>query len=113
MNTLEEGSMLEGRPSYSNKNYKTSESKSPDRLNAVWRDPAAASQASARAVEMILRINMQDKEPQAIIVFEGDKADDLVNRFCQQNKIKDSNKFQKLKKTIESQIFDHRSRSNY
>ena len=70
------------------------------------------SVSSARNIEMVLRINMQDREPQAFTVFEGDKAEDLAAQFCRQHNIVDSSKYYKLKKIVESQIQDHRFKSS-
>lgn len=45
---------------------------------------------------------MKDKDPQAITVFEGDRAEDLTNDFCRQHNITDSEKYYKLKQNLES-----------
>jgi len=35
----------------------------------------------SRLLECVVRINMKDKGPQSINVYEGDQVDDLANEF--------------------------------
>lgn len=99
--------MVGGNIPYSYKNYRNSErANTPEKINKENKNKVLSQNAmsctSARTVEMVLRINMQDREPQAITVFQGDKAEDLAAKFCDHHKISDSSRKRKLKKIVES-----------
>ena len=45
-----------------------------------------------RILECIVRINMKDKGPQTIEVYEGDQVNDLANNFMTKHEITDKEK---------------------
>ena len=64
--------------------------------------------AETRELELVVRINMKDKGPQSINVYEGDTADDLAREFCIKHSIADRGKQAKLLHSLEYQIQQHR-----
>lgn len=95
-------SKINKQSAYSYKDYKK-ENRSPERSSERQSPTRMVSMTSgSRNVEMVVQINMKDKDPQAITVFEGDKAEDLTNDFCLQHNITDREKYYKLKQNLES-----------
>ena len=75
---VEDESILCKKIPYSYKNFKATQSKYPEPEQVELKE-VSSSQTSTKNVEMVLRINIKDRGPLAITVFQGDKADDLAN----------------------------------
>ena len=60
-------------------------------------------------LEMVVRINMQDKGMQNIHVHQNDRPEDLADEFCHQHQITDEEKQTKLLNNLKAQISYHRN----
>lgn len=65
-------------------------------------------QQPVREPEMIIQVNLPEKGPQQIEVYEEDEANNVARDFCIKHKIRDREKQYKLLNMLETRINDHR-----